>query len=483
MKKTSKTLFWVLTVIILILGVVFFIQLKNPSPNFTVEDWATKINFSTAQDYSGAVAVNLDSDPDLEFLVGAIRGPNLMFEFSQGRFQPLDIPLLANIDGYTLAIIPCDLDADGRDEIIYLNEPINDSSVSLLLKFENNKWINSLAISAKAMINLKNANAGSCIDRTGTGKYGIALTSSTGPISFLEIRDGKLEDISEEVGLGIMAEGKSINGVPGPQGFTNIFVGTDKANLYFVNNGSGKFTENAKKLKIDDPQFKTRGLSTVDLNHDEIPDVVYGNHFGPLRLLTQDRSGSFSDITPEDMKNTYAVNSALAADLNLDGYEDLYLNNIRNANILFAGNKNGWVQVNEALLLEKDLFGIGSLAGDLDGSPGFELLNTHGDGKKFSPRLYHIKPESSWISIDVKYPNGGVPRGAVVRLRTSEKDRLRVIDSGSGRFANYTPDLIFGLLPNEKVMALEVTVPSGLRREYKMDFKLNQKHHLKLNKQ
>lgn len=480
MKEITKTLLRIIPIILVILGVAYYVNSRKPEPVFNVEDWSAKLNFAIPQNYSGAIVTNLDADPAEEILVAAINGPNLIFEYHEGKLEVLKNPLLENAEGYTQAIIPCDLDGNGRDELILLNKPVNEESKSLFLSFKDGSWVSNSNISEEAKRLLANANSGTCIDRSGTGKYGLALTRFKGAVSFLEFNNQKLEDISNEVGLGLISDGQSISGIPGPRGFTNLFVATDKENFYFVNDGKGNFTEQAKVSGLEDREFETRGSSTLDINHDEIPDLVYGNHFGPLRVLKQDRDGKFKDVTPEELKTKYAVSATVAADLNLDGYEDLYLNNIRNANILLAGNGDEWIEINEPKLKEEDLFGVSTLVGDFDGLPGLEMLNTHGDGHKFLPKLYHIHPIGEWIAISVKLSNGGIPRGAIVRLRSNNRDQLRVISTGTGKFANYTSDLHFGLLPEEKPLSVEVTLPSGVKKDYIMDLKPNQINVLKL---
>jgi hypothetical protein len=49
---------------------------------------------------------------------------------------------------------------------------------------------------------------------------------------------------------------------------------------------------------------------------------------------------------------------------------------------------------------------------------------------------------------------------------------MRVISPGSGRFANYDHEVILGLQPNEKLLSVEVKLPSGKKIEFKEPFKL-----------
>jgi hypothetical protein len=319
-----------------------------------------------------------------------------------------------------------------------------------------------------------------CVDRKGDGKYGLIIVSENSPISFLELHDSKIVDVASKIGFGKRIHSNSVVAIPGINGQTNIMIGTDVANLFYINDGKGIFHVASDKLGIRDAEYQTRGFSPAELNHDELPDLVYGNHLGPLRFLIQNRDGSWSNDTPDIVQNEYAVNSPIFADLNLDGIDDLYLNNIRNVNILYTRAFENWRQLEAGLIKESDRYGIGTLLSDLDQKPGLELLNTHGDGKAFTPTLYHIAPVGSWIAIDLRLHHGGPARGATVRLKTSKRDVLRVIDSGSGNFANQSPEITFGLQKDELPLGLEIRLPSGDVVRPRTALRLNQTHLIRL---
>lgn len=466
-----------LAIIILafLIGVFFFT--KGPSyPNpFTVTDISSKILTDRKQDFSGATLVNLDEDPEQEIFISGHGTSNLLLKRKKDKFYPLEISELTDSKGLTFSVSACDLDQDGRDEILIINrpDPIKNDSRSRILKFVAGKWKDILPIDDPLIANLNHAHSASCIDRMGDGKYGLAVTNENGKISYLEIIGTKIIDIAGEIGIALNSQGRSILGIPGPTGRTSIFIGNENGtNFYFVNNGNGTFTEKAKEAGVSDPLSNARGISLIDVNHDDLPDIVYGNNLGPTRLLEQTRDGKFKDVTPDIMKINYAVNSTVVGDFNLDGYEDLYLNNIRGHNNLFARYSEDWHELDVSALSEKEMFGVSTIAGDLDKNGSYEILNTHGDGSHFPITLYTIKPVGKWIKFSIKYQSGGIPRGSIIKLRTSVRDQIRVISSGSGRFANYDEDVLFGLLKNESIISLEVILPSGIKVEYTGSFKL-----------
>lgn len=469
MKVSAKSVSVTLAVMIMIIGGTYFWQKNNPIPEFSARDVSSLLGDLPLGDYTGALTVNLDQDLEEEILIGAIGAPNILLKPNKNKFISLNIPSLESSEGHTVAVSACDLDGDGRDEIFFLNRS-EKSGVShpQLFTFRNGNWSDLLLHDPSLSPYTNKGTAVTCIDRNGNRHYELVIVSEKGPIGVFELRENKLVDVAPEIGINASPDAFSVIGVPGPQGHTNIFVGTAAANLYFMNDGHGKYGEGNKKSLIADANFKTMGGSVIDLNHDDLPDLTYGNNFGPLRIWIQERSGNFQDKTPENLQHSYAVNSVVAADLNLDGLVDLYLNNVRGENILFAGVKKSWEKISAPVLEEKEMFGVSSLIGDFDGVPGVEILNTHGDGKKFSPRLYSVAPLGKQFQVRLRFKNGGVPRGAVVQVKTSVETYTRVVPNGSGRFANYQSDLILGLKQNEKPYSVEVFLPSGEKKFFEI---------------
>jgi hypothetical protein len=67
-------------------------------------------------------------------------------------------------------------------------------------------------------------------------------------------------------------------------------------------------------------------------------------------------------------------------------------------------------------------------------------------------------------------------------MRTSLKDHLLVINTGSGRFANYDSEVLLGLESNEVVNSVEVILPSGQKLEFRQPFKMMSSNSLILDK-
>lgn len=468
---------------IMLFGVTYFYRSPSYPSSFEVTDESHRIQFRGKQDFAGATLVNLDEDEEQEIYIPGSGSNNLLLKRNNHDFQVIHIPELLDREGLAFSVTACDLDSDGRDEILILNRPDmkTGASHSRIVKFKNGKWVDILSKTDPIKNAIDFGYSASCIDRKGDGKYGLIIPKENGKISYLESNDGTIIDIATSIGMAFSSKGRSVLGVPGPQGRTNIYVGNENGpNFYFMNKGDGTFSEKAADVGLLDPHFDARGISLIDFNYDDMPDVIYGNHYGPTFIMQQTREGKFIDVTPEKMKMSYAVNATVVGDFNLDGYEDVYLNNIRGSNRLFARFESNWFLLENETLAEKDLFGISTIAGDLDMNGSFEILNTHGDGALLPITLYSVRPVNQWIKFNVKYVSGGIPRGAIVRLRTTKRDSVRVISTGSGRFANYSSEIMFGLIKDETVLSAEVILPSGKKIPFKDEIKLNRTNELRI---
>lgn len=100
---------------------------------------------------------------------------------------------------------------------------------------------------------------------------------------------------------------------------------------FYRNNGKGKFTPDVAAI----PAIRSSGSCAVasDFDKDGDLDLFIGGRVVPLRypespesyLLQNDGTGKFTDITPDDLKKTGMVTSALWTDFDNDSWTDLIL--------------------------------------------------------------------------------------------------------------------------------------------------------------
>ncbi len=191
---------------------------------------------------------------------------------------------------------------------------------------------------------------------------GDRLYANCGEMSF--------EDISANAGIVDSGSWSSsvIIGDVNNDGLKDIYVTCElyddspdkRRNKLYINKGNFVFVDEAKNYNLDNSE-RTRGATFIDYNKDGWLDIYLLNqppnpgNFSiysgtPLlkekwspRLYKNTQNGSFEDVTEKAglLLPGYA-NSVVAADLNHDGWQDLYVSNDYEApDILYINNKDG----------------------------------------------------------------------------------------------------------------------------------------------
>jgi len=128
-------------------------------------------------------------------------------------------------------------------------------------------------------------------------------------------------------------------------GFDDIFItrrSGEVDNSLYKNNGNGTFTE--VSLLLSNASKHSSTAVWFDYNNDGWQDLMIANNVREGHvLLRNNRDNTFSDVTESAgvggvKKETKSVN---AADLNNDGWLDLYFNNFGEDNELYLNNQDG----------------------------------------------------------------------------------------------------------------------------------------------
>jgi tetratricopeptide (TPR) repeat protein len=226
------------------------------------------------------------------------------------------------------------------------------------------------------------------------GKYpaGVPAQYRIAPASFASKEDvGRFPDVAPAAGLDLvsMAGGVIVDD------FDNdglLDVVTSSYNMcehmhFFHNNGDGTFSDRSEQAGLLD-QLGGLNIVQADYNNDGCMDILVlrGGWQWPMRrsLLQGHCNGTFTDVTKESglAEPLAASQTAVWADIDNDGWLDLFVGNEKGPLQLFHNKGNGtFEEIGHAVGIDKSGFakGITSADYDNDGYPDFYVSNLNGE--------------------------------------------------------------------------------------------------------
>jgi hypothetical protein len=246
---------------------------------------------------------------------------------------------------------------------------------------------------------------------------------------FKNNRDGTFTDVTVKAGLLHSGWGQGVCiGDYDNDGFDDLFVTYFGKNVLYHNNGNGTFTDVSEKAGVvgSGKRWNT-GCAFVDYDRDGHLDLFVANYIdldlktapvpesgpclykgvmvacGPPGLLGgknilyhNNGNGTFTDVSEKSgilkANGTYGL-GVLTADLDNDGWPDIYVANDSTASALYQNKKNGTftdIALEAGCGLSADgkpQAGMGISAGDYDLDGNLDLVKTNFAGD--TPSLYH----------------------------------------------------------------------------------------------
>src|SRR5579859_693553 len=156
-------------------------------------------------------------------------------------------------------------------------------------------------------------------------------------------------------------------------------------NVLYHNNGDGTFTNVAAKLGVDDTHW-TLDVGACDLFNTGHMDLYLANDFGQDTIFKNNGDGTFTNVTPHALPiDTRKGMNVDFADLNGDGYPDIYVSNITKegylveGNFLWHNNRDGtFTDTAPQLGVDKAGWGWGAKFVDLDNDGEMEIVALNG---------------------------------------------------------------------------------------------------------
>ena len=105
------------------------------------------------------------------------------------------------------------------------------------------------------------------------------------------------------------------------------------------NNCDGTFKDVTKEAGLAEPATRTQTAVWADIDNDGYLDLFVGNENGPSQLFLNKRDGTFEDISHSAGVDKIAfTKGVVAADYDNDGYVDFYVSNLYGGNFLYHNN-------------------------------------------------------------------------------------------------------------------------------------------------
>lgn len=269
----------------------------------------------------------------------------------------------------------------------------------------------------------------------------------------------RFTDVSGQAGLLARGYGQAVTtGDYDNDGCVDLYVAGFGHNQIFRNNCDGTFTEVARKAGVDDARWSS-AATFFDYDRDGSLDLFVGNYVDfsfsnhktclrvtgaqdycgpqsydpvPDRLFHNNGDGTFTDVTPRSgLLNTFGpALGVVSADLDADGWPDLYVANDQKPNQMWINQRDGTFE-DQALMMGTAVNGqgvseasMGVVAEDFDSDGDLDLLMTHllgetntyfrNEGKELFTDLSipsRLGPPSQWATgfgvVPLDYDNDG----------------------------------------------------------------------------
>jgi len=171
---------------------------------------------------------------------------------------------------------------------------------------------------------------------------------------------------------------------------------------YFHNNGDGTFTDRTAQAGLSD-QLGGLNLVQGDYNNDGCMDILVlrgGWEFGMrMSLMRNNCDGTFTDVTHASGldKTVFPTQTAAWADIDNDGYLDLFVGSENSPSHLFHNKGDGTFEdISHAAGVDQTAFTKGVAAGDFDHDGYVDFYVSNFGGANF---LYHNSHDLTFVDV------------------------------------------------------------------------------------
>ena len=469
------------------LVVLFFLLIPNNLNADFFEDITSQIVENPKRLSYGVSVTDVNQDGNFDFIVTGFGYLNLALSYENGKLVNIvNQKKFSDEFRRTIGVAACDIDRDGYEEIYFLNTDTYSGTKKYsdrLIDLEKGKFIDLFEIEKNQKdLNLTAGRSVVCVDRKGDGKYGVYVANYGGPTRYYEYNNDILVDKSVQLNLAKVTGGRAVVAGHIISDKIDVFAANERGANFLYKNDKGKFLDVAYEYRVQDVLQNGRGTALSDIYYRGRLDILNGNWGGFHRAYVL-KNDIFEDIAKPPFDEPSKIRTVISADLDNDGYDEVFLNNIGEPNKLFRILENGLIkQIPLDVGLEPDGYGTGAAVADIDNDGVLELLVSHGESWDQPLSLYKAKvdPDNKYLRIKPLNQYGAPARGATVTLISNLRKHSKTIDSGSGYLCQMEPVAHYGIRKNEKDIKIQIKWTNGKTKtisvkELNQTITLNQK--------
>ncbi len=416
----------------------------------------------------GVSVTDVNKDGNFDFIVTGFGYLNLALSYDKGKLiNIVNQKKFSDEFRRTIGVAACDIDKDGYEEIYFLNTDTYSGTKKYsdrLIDLEKDNYIDLFEIEKNQRdLNLTAGRSVVCVDRKGDGNYGIYVANYGGPTRFYEYANDIIVDKSVQLNLAKVTGGRAVVAGHIISDKIDVFAANERGANFLYKNNEGKFLDVANKYRVEDILQNGRGTTLSDIYYRGRLDILNGNWGGFHRayVLNDD---IFEDIAKPPFDKPSRIRTVISADLDNDGYDEVFMNNIGEPNKLFKILDDGLIeQLPLKTGLEPDGYGTGAAVADIDNDGVLELLVSHGESRDQPLSLYKaiVNPKNKYLRIKPLNKYGAPARGATVTLISNLRKHSKTIDSGSGYLCQMEPVAHYGIRKNEKNIKIQIKWTNG----------------------
>ena len=447
--------------------VLFFLLTPNGLYADFFEDITNQIVDNPKRLSYGVSVTDVNQDGNFDFIVTGFGYLNLALSYEDGKLiNIINQKKFTDEFRRTIGVAACDIDKDGYEEIYFLNTDTYSGTKKYSDRFidlEKDEYIDLFEIEKNQRdLNLTAGRSVVCVDRKGDGNYGVYVANYGGPTRFYEYTDDIIVDKSVQLNLAKITGGRAVVAGHIISDKIDVFAANERGANFLYKNNDGKFLDVANEYRVQDILQNGRGTALTDIYYRGRLDILNGNWGGFHRAYAL-KDNIFEDIAKPPFDEPSRIRTVISADLDNDGYDEVFMNNIGEPNKLFKILNNGeFKEINIGNALETNGLGTGAAVADIDSDGILELLISHGESGYQPLTLYKANSKNNdYLRIKPINIYGAPARGATVTLISNLRTHSKTIDAGSGYLCQMEPVAHYGIRKNEKNIKVQVTWTNG----------------------